>query len=239
MSGWLLLANTQTTPAQLISAIADETRYVRFGTWVCENAYTCALEMPPTKQERSGTITLLIRDARAGDASAWDRLFRVVYPDLKQLAQSILARRARAPGAPKATTLVQDACRRLLERDAFDAASRRHFFRLFCRAMEDEWVERARHDLAVKRQPKGVREPLTDFVAEIPSSTLDFSDLRVALHELSGHDAEAAEVVALRFYCGATLQETAGIMGSTLAVVRRNWSYAKAWLHERLTRDPS
>lgn len=194
-------------------------------------------KMPGKKEDSSSAITLLLQEVRAGNGNALNRLFQLVYPDLKRLAQSILARRAHGPNTPKATTLVQDACRRLLERDALDAVNRRHFFRLFCRAMEDEWVERARHDMAIKRHAKGKREPLTDFVADLHPASIDYSDLREALGELALIDAEAAEVVALRFYCATTLRDTADIMGCTLAIVRRNWSYAKAWLHERLTHE--
>lgn len=193
--------------------------------------------MPEFDEGQAKTITSLIRKVRAGDRAALDKLFKLVYPDLKRLARKILSQRSRGANMPNATTLVHDACHRLIERDALDAESRRHFFRLFCRAMEDEWVERARHDLARKRRAPGVREPLSDVVAEIRPPGIEFPELREALQELGRHDAEAAEVVALRFYCGASLKEAATLMGSTLAIVRRNWSYAKAWLHERLTRD--
>lgn len=182
-----------------------------------------------------GTITTLLGQVRAGQDGALDRLFHLVYPDLKRLAHHVLSHRAQGPNFPSATTLVHDACTRLLDRDALDAQNRRHFFRLFCRAMEDEWVERARHDLAQKRQPKGLRESLTDLEIGIDDADVDFLQLQKALSDLWSQDAEAAEVVALRFYCGTTLEETAEIMGSTVAIVRRNWSYAKAWLHDRLT----
>lgn len=179
----------------------------------------------------------MLESVRAGDDSALDRLFHHVYPELKRLAASVLAHRASGPNSPNATTLVHQACVRLLLRDALDATNKRHFFGLFCRAMEDEWVELARHDLAKKRKPTGTREELTDFAAEIRMPTMEFDDLRLALSELAKHDSEAAELVSLRFYCAASLQEAAEITGTSVASVRRNWNYAKAWLHERLTRD--
>ena len=191
--------------------------------------------MSNSEEKNPGTITALLDQIRAGEAGALDRLFNLVYPDLKRLANNILAHRAKGPNIPSVTTLVHDACTRLLDRDALDAQNRRHFFRLFCRAMEDEWVERARHDLAQKRQPKGVRESLTDLELGVVQTDVDFMHLRTALGDLALSDSEAAEVVALRFYCGATLEETAEIMGSSVAIVRRNWSYAKAWLHDRLS----
>ncbi len=193
--------------------------------------------MSHSNNEKTNSVTTLLVRVRAGDSVALEDLFHRVYPDLKRLARSIVARRAKGPNTPSATTLVQDACRRIFEKESLNAESRRQFFRLFCRAMEDEWVERARHDLANKRRPKGAREPLTDFAHEAGTGEIDFAHLRQAVAELAIVDADAAEVVTLRFYCATTLQETADVMGSTLAVVRRNWSYAKAWLHEQLARD--
>lgn len=193
--------------------------------------------MSTDEKDLAISVTRLLESVKAGEDGALDRLFQHVYPELKRLAGSVISRRAKGPNTPSATTLVHHACVRLLLRDAMDVDSKRRFFGLFCRAMEDEWVERARHDLAKKRKPIGTREELTDFAAEIRMPTMEFDDLRQALSELAKHDSEAAELVSLRFYCAASLQEAAEITGTSLSTVRRNWNYAKAWLHERLTRD--
>lgn len=107
-------------------------------------------------------------------------------------------------------------------------------FGLFCRAMEDEWVEQARYDLAQKRQPAGHREPLTDLAKEMTDAPFDFEKLRLAIRELGGIDPDAAEIVMLRYYADATLRQVAEITGTTLGVVRGKWSYAKAWLVGRM-----
>jgi len=179
---------------------------------------------------------VLIDRVLAGDAAARDELFRRLQPELKRLAKKIVLTRSHGAPGQSATTLFQNASRRLLERDALDAGSRREMFKLFCRAMEDEWVEQARHDLAQKRQPPGRREPLIDFAKDMSDAPFDFEKLRLAIRELGGIDPDAAEIVMLRYYADASLREAAEVTGTTLGVVRRKWEYAKAWLHERLTR---
>ena len=55
-----------------------------------------------------------------------------------------------------------------------------------------------------------------------------------ALKELQELDPEAARVVELRFFGGYTDQETANIIGVNVAKVRRDWEFARAWLHHHL-----
>lgn len=198
---------------------------------------TCASSpdsMPDMSGFASSSITELLRVVRSGDPQAREELFRRVYPELKRLAGHLLSRRAKGVAPMNATTLVHDACRRLLERHTLDAADRREFFWVFCRAMEDEWTERARADLAIKRGGDRHRVQMTDDPAEFQPDALQYLDLKQALTELRQHDPGAAEVVNLRFYCAAGLEECAEILGCTLADVRRDWAYAKSWLHSRL-----
>ena len=52
-----------------------------------------------------------------------------------------------------------------------------------------------------------------------------------ALTELAAIDARKSRVVELRFFGGLTVEETAKTMGLNSATVRRDWTFAKAWLH--------
>jgi RNA polymerase sigma factor (sigma-70 family) len=55
-----------------------------------------------------------------------------------------------------------------------------------------------------------------------------------ALEELAGFDPKQARLVELRFFGGLTLQETAEVLGISVATVKREWSTARAWLHARI-----
>ena len=175
----------------------------------------------------------MLARARSGDPVAADRLFAAVYCDLKRLARRRLRR---CPADPLQTTaLANAACERLLRQTDLSAEDRRHFFFVLDRAMRDVVVEQARANRARKRGGALIREPIADLPAAKRSDSVDRLDLQVALAELAVVDAEAARVVELRFFESRTLLETAEILGCSLATVRRNWDYAKSWLHHRLS----
>lgn len=56
-------------------------------------------------------------------------------------------------------------------------------------------------------------------------------------HTLERHDPRLAEVVQLRFFAGLTVDEVAQVQGRSRATVKRDWTYARAWLVERMDRD--
>lgn len=191
--------------------------------------------MDPGAEDLTGSITLLLRKARGGDAAAQASLMKRVYPELRQLAQSMLAGRYRPQAADDGTGLVHDACCRLLQREQLDAEDRRHFFFLFGRAMQDALTEQARSDLALKRG--GSRPHITlDGINVVQESTAhERAEVREAIERLAEIDPEGAAVAQLRCMMGLSLESTAAAMGITVPVVRRHWKYAKAWLQLRLS----
>jgi DNA-directed RNA polymerase specialized sigma24 family protein len=63
-----------------------------------------------------------------------------------------------------------------------------------------------------------------------------------ALDKLALQDASCAELVRLRFFGGLTHQQAARILAVSERTARRNWIYARAWLHrefEHKTRGES
>lgn len=49
-------------------------------------------------------------------------------------------------------------------------------------------------------------------------------------------DKRQAHIVELKFFADLTLQETADVLGISVATVKREWTTAKIWLHHELTR---
>lgn len=193
------------------------------------------MRQPHEREERThGTITLLLSRVRTGDEDASDQLYAHVYDDLKRMARQLIASKARPWTAHEATALVGAACERLLGKESLMAEDRRHFFFLLGRAMKDVLVEQARSDLAIKRGGRHQCVPLDDVAQPTSSETFPLLDVQDALDELREHDPVAADVVTLRFYAGRSLRETAELTGCSLATVRGDWEYAKAWLHKRL-----
>ena len=56
-----------------------------------------------------------------------------------------------------------------------------------------------------------------------------------ALTRLEQIDAPQSRIVELRYFGGLTLEETASVVGVSLATVKREWSMARAWLRRELT----
>jgi RNA polymerase sigma factor (sigma-70 family) len=63
---------------------------------------------------------------------------------------------------------------------------------------------------------------------------LDLMALDRALTSLAAHNADHARVVELRYFGGLTIDETAEVMGTSPATVKRHWTIAKAWLLREL-----
>jgi RNA polymerase sigma-70 factor (ECF subfamily) len=51
-----------------------------------------------------------------------------------------------------------------------------------------------------------------------------------ALKRLAEIDPQQARLVELRFFGGLNIEETASVLRTSPASVKRNWSVAKAWL---------
>jgi RNA polymerase sigma factor (sigma-70 family) len=63
---------------------------------------------------------------------------------------------------------------------------------------------------------------------------VDVLALDEALNRLADQDAELARIVELRYFGGLTVEETADVLGSSPATVKRHWALARAWLKRAL-----
>lgn len=181
-----------------------------------------------------GTITILLAQARGGDPKASNELFDRAYDELKSIASRVLAGKARCKAGLERTSLVNEAYARLSRSDKVFAENRRHFFFLFSRAMQDVLIEQARANLAIKRGRLVQRVPLDELQVD-ERQPVNILDVREALDELQQIDAQCAEIVMLKFFGRCTISEIAELLDCSVANVRRDWEYARAWLHHRLT----
>ena len=55
-----------------------------------------------------------------------------------------------------------------------------------------------------------------------------------ALASLAEKDGALARLVELRYFAGLSIEETAEVMGSSPATVKRDWTMARAWLNREL-----
>jgi RNA polymerase sigma factor (TIGR02999 family) len=179
-------------------------------------------------------VTALLRRAQAGDTDAFNRLLPVVYEELRRVARARL-RNERPGHTLQATALVHEAYLRLTESDLPSPQNRTHFFAVAARLMRQILVDHARKKHATKRGAGATVISLSDAAAAPDIALVDVLTVDDALVELAALDARLCQVVELKFFAGMSIAETAQALKVSTATVERDWTVAKAWLHQRLS----
>ena len=177
-------------------------------------------------------ITRLLADARDGGRPALERLFALVYGELKGMAESRL-RRERPGHTLQPTALVNEVYLRL-DPDKAGWENRRHFFGAASQAMRRILVDHARRRLADKRGGGLARVTLADLEVASPEGDIDLLALDTALETLERDEPRLASVVTMRIFAGMSIEETAEALELSPATVKRDWLYARAWLADQM-----
>jgi RNA polymerase sigma factor (TIGR02999 family) len=177
-------------------------------------------------------ITVLLHRLQQADSIAADELAPLVYQELRRVAAQKMAREV--PGQTlQATALVHEAWMRLGDGEF---QNRAHFFAAAAEAMRRILVERARRKQAEKRGGGEAEHVAIDEIDIIAPPAKDEETLAVhdALDALAAHDPRKAELVKLRYFVGLSFEETAEVLGISLATAHREWAYARVWLHDQI-----
>jgi len=177
-------------------------------------------------------VTAVLRQLNDGSGTAPDELLPLVYDELRKLAASYMANER--PGHTlQATALVHDAYIRLVDWENVSWQNRAHFFSVAAKVMRNILVNHAISKRAAKND-FGTRIGLSDNLSLPGNSELDLFELNEALTSLSAINQRQAEIVELRFFGGLTIEETAHVLKSSPATIKREWTIAKTWLYRRL-----
>ena len=184
------------------------------------------------------TATDLLLRAGAGEKSAVEHVFPIVYDELRRLAHRQLSREP--DGRTLGTTeLVHEAYLRLIDQTRVQWNDRAHFLGVASIAMRRILVDRARSRRSLKRGGVRVAVPLD----AIDLGTDERADLLVALDEaldrLRDIDERQARVVECRFFGGMTEEETAEALGISMRTATRDWIKAKSWLYTEVYDEPA
>jgi RNA polymerase sigma factor (TIGR02999 family) len=185
----------------------------------------------------SGNVTLILDALERGERQAAEELLPMVYAELRRLAEQKMSHEA-AGHTLQPTALVHEAYMRLVEKgDARCWDSRGHFYAAAAEAMRRILIESARRRHSQKRGGDAVR---FEFSEEIAAGGGDDSRSLLALDEalerLKQQDAQAAQLVLLRYFGGLTIDEAAASLGISPRTAKRNWSFARAWLQREVER---
>lgn len=180
-------------------------------------------------------VTALLHRVKQGDRVAEARLLEVLYAELRRIA-GICIRSEPQEMTLQPTALVHEAYLRLAGNQAGDWQDRRHFLAAAAQVMRHVLVDCARTRRAQKRGGDLCR---VELYADVPAPqdwALDLLDLDEALGRLAKLDERQARIVEMRFFVGLTVLEIAGILGLSERTIKREWEFARAWLHGQLTR---
>ena len=200
--------------------------------------------MEADNQQEPGEVTRLLKRWADGDAVALESLWPLVYEQVRKLAARQMAGE-RGGHTLQGTALVNEAFIRLAGERAFQWQRREQFLALAAQIMRRVLVDYARQRKAQRRgdgaRPVSIHDTWaaneverTQALDAFHDESIDVLAIDDALTRLQQVDAPQGRIVELRYFGGLTLEETASVVGISLATVKREWAMARAWLRREL-----
>ena len=165
----------------------------------------------------------------------------MVYQELHTIARK---QRRAWHGNPtlNTTALLHEAYLKLVDQDHLGARSREHFLAIASTAMRHILCNYAR-DRARKKRGGEFQEVSLQH-ADALSTPEEFSDdaaetlaaLDEALTRLERIDKRQSQIVECRFFAALSVDETARALDISPATVKRDWTFARAWLLREMQR---
>lgn len=184
-----------------------------------------------------GEATLLLQEMQGGSADASEKLFELLYGQLKDLARMKMGG-DRVDHTLQPTAVVHEIWLRLSGNEKLEIHSRQHFMRVAARAMRGVLVDHARRRGTEKRKAQRDTVPLDEALAAWETDhTISPVELDELLDQLREQDERLASVVELRFFGGLTEEETADVLALSRRQVQHAWKLARAWLQRELEKS--
>ena len=174
-------------------------------------------------------ITQLLAALASGETKARDRLYTLLYPELKRLARSHLA--GHAPMTLEPAALIHEVWLKSAGREG--ALHRAQFFAHASKVMRSVIVDHVRERHADKRGGGQAEVTLSTTALEqiAPPDVLKLDDV---LQMLERADGRAHQVVEMRFFGGLELEEIAELLAVSVPTIKRDWRKARAFLFDAL-----
>jgi RNA polymerase sigma factor (TIGR02999 family) len=184
-----------------------------------------------------GEVTALLDAWSVGDPDALGQLLPMVIDDLRKMAGWYL-RQERSGHTLSATALVNELYLRMEPRRTVQWANRAQFFSTMTEIMRHILVDHARRYKSTRKGGGVPPLPFDEAIGFKVPVDVDLVALDDALKDLAKIDARQSRIVALRFFCGLTIEQTAATLEISPMTVKREWRTARLWLLHELQRDP-
>jgi RNA polymerase sigma factor (TIGR02999 family) len=181
------------------------------------------------------TIGALIDLAERGDGDSAGTLFTALYTELHRLAKRQLARQGHV--SISATTLIHEAYLDMAAQEGRSFPDQGRFMAYAARVMRGLIIDHVRNRLAIKRGGQFELTSLATDVGDVANDGHELVRISHALDELSQVDSSLSQIVDLKFFCGFSFVEIAGMLASSERTVQRKWEKARVYLHRSLQAD--
>lgn len=181
-------------------------------------------------------ITQLLNELceKEDNSNTYNRLFALVYDELKKIAHSRLQQEYSTHTYSK-TALVNEVYLKMFVQDEIKASNRSHFYAIASRCMRQILIDYARKKKAQKRG--GDRQDLT-YIDELfkkqQQKAQELIDIDAALKELAELNERLSDVIEMRFFGEMTIEDTAEALEVSESTVKRDWMKARGWLYQKL-----
>jgi len=188
----------------------------------------------PVQDDGAVDLTAVLRRMSAGDVSARDELFPLIYSHLRRIAGAQMAKESPAH-LLQPTALIHEAYLRLVRIDQVNWSDRGHFFAVAAKVMRQILITHARAGQAQKRRGVQADVDLDKYSADpwkhAEPMLLALND---ALDRLEAISPRAYQLVELRFFAGLDFEEAAQALNVSSRTLKRDWNTAKLWLEREL-----
>jgi len=179
-------------------------------------------------------ITQLLIEWSGGNQAALDKLYPLVYDELRQMAHRFM-RRERKGHTLQTTALIHEAYLRLVDRKDAHWTNRSHFFGMSAQIMRRILVDHARRYAYVKRGGGAQKVSLDEAALVTKDRARELLLLNEALEGLEKLDPRRSKVVELRYFGGLSNAEIAELLKISSNTVTRDWNMARAWIYQQMT----
>ena len=201
-----------------------------------EASASSAAGKPGVVRPTPGDITLYLHAVEAGELHASEALLPLVYNDLRRHAAVRMSNEARQQTL-QPTALVHEAWLRVIGKGR-QWENRAHFFGAAAEAMRRILIDNARHKARLKHGGGQVRVDLDGVELAETSAEEKILLIDEALGELEAEDPEKARIVVLKFFGGHSNRDVAEMLNVSERTVERHWSFARAWLFQKIRSQP-
>lgn len=186
--------------------------------------------------DTANTITQYLAEAKEGSNQAYEKVFPLVYDDLKSIAHQRLFGH-KTGDTLNTTALVHEAYLKLTGGADPDWKDRAHFFAVASRAMRYILVDYIRSKTALKRGGNTDDQSLDHISLAVEERIEDFITLNTAVEKLFEWNERLGKLVEYRFFGGMTYKEISEVTGYSEPTLKRDWSRARMWLYNSM-KDP-